>query len=41
MFVVEGIHTTIPLHKRIIEHPRFLAGELTTRFLDGLKSSQV
>ena len=41
MFVVEGIHTSIPLHQRIIEHPKFLAGELTTRFLDGLKSSQV
>ncbi len=33
MFVVEGIHTTIPLHKRILEHPDFVAAKLDTHFL--------
>jgi acetyl-CoA carboxylase biotin carboxylase subunit len=33
MFVVEGIHTTIPLHQRILAHPDFLAGKLDTHFL--------
>jgi acetyl-CoA carboxylase biotin carboxylase subunit len=33
MFVVEGIHTTIPLHKRILEHPDFAAAKLDTHFL--------
>lgn len=36
MFVVEGIHTTIPLHQRILAHPDFLAGKLDTHFLSRL-----
>ena len=39
MFVVEGIHTTIPLHERILSHPKFAAGELSTKFLESLKNS--
>jgi acetyl-CoA carboxylase biotin carboxylase subunit len=34
MFVIEGIHTSIPLHQRILQHPDFLAGRLDTRFLE-------
>ncbi len=30
MFVVEGIHTTIPLHKRIMADPDFRAGQRPT-----------
>jgi acetyl-CoA carboxylase, biotin carboxylase subunit len=33
MFVVEGIHTSIPLHKRILAHPDFQAGRLDTNFI--------
>ncbi len=33
MFVIEGVHTTIPLHQRILSHPDFLAGRLDTGFL--------
>jgi acetyl-CoA carboxylase, biotin carboxylase subunit len=33
MFVVEGIHTSIPLHKRILAHPDFLEGRLDTNFI--------
>ena len=36
MFVVEGIHTSIPLHQRIMEHPDFLSGNLDTHFLSRL-----
>ena len=32
-FVVEGIRTSIPLHKEILQDPEFRAGRLTTRFL--------
>jgi acetyl-CoA carboxylase biotin carboxylase subunit len=35
-FVVEGIRTTIPLHRRILEDRRFRAGELSTRFMERL-----
>ncbi len=33
-FVVEGIKTTIPLHKRILADPAFVAGKFDTHFLD-------
>jgi acetyl-CoA carboxylase biotin carboxylase subunit len=34
MMVVEGIRTNIPLHRRILDDPDFLAGRLDTGFLD-------
>jgi acetyl-CoA carboxylase biotin carboxylase subunit len=33
-FVVEGVKTTIPLHRRILEEGEFLRGELSTRFME-------
>jgi acetyl-CoA carboxylase, biotin carboxylase subunit len=36
MFVVEGIHTTIPLQKRIITHPKFRSGDFDTKFMEEL-----
>ena len=33
-FVVEGIHTSIPLHQRILAHEDFAAGRISTRFLE-------
>jgi acetyl-CoA carboxylase, biotin carboxylase subunit len=33
MFVVEGIQTSIPLHRKILDHPDFIAGRLDTGFL--------
>jgi len=34
MFVIEGIHTSIPLHQRILSEPDFAAGNLNTHFLE-------
>src|ERR671921_1498759 len=34
VMVVEGIKTTIPLHRSIMEDPYFRAGEYSTRFID-------
>ena len=34
MFVVEGIHTTIPLHRRIMRDPDFQAGNFDTKFME-------
>jgi acetyl-CoA carboxylase, biotin carboxylase subunit len=34
-FVVEGIDTTIPLHRAIMRDPVFRSGELSTRFMEG------
>jgi acetyl-CoA carboxylase biotin carboxylase subunit len=33
-FVVEGIHTSIPLHQRIVRDADFKAGRLSTRFME-------
>ena len=33
MFVVEGIHTSIPLQQRILKHPDFVSGNIDTGFL--------
>ena len=33
MFVVEGIHTSIPLHQRILADPDFRAGRFDTNFI--------
>jgi acetyl-CoA carboxylase, biotin carboxylase subunit len=34
MFIVEGIHTSIPLHRRILQDPDFRAGNFDTKFMD-------
>jgi acetyl-CoA carboxylase biotin carboxylase subunit len=39
MFVIEGIKTTIPLHRKILDHPDFLEGRLDTHFLERLEPS--
>jgi len=33
-FVVEGIKTTIPFHRQLMEHPDYLAGNYTTKFME-------
>ena len=34
MFIVEGVHTTIPLHRRIMADPDFRAGNFDTKFME-------
>jgi acetyl/propionyl-CoA carboxylase alpha subunit len=33
-FVVKGIKTSIPFHQRVLRHPRFLAGQYDTGFIE-------
>ncbi|AKU25717.1 acetyl-CoA carboxylase biotin carboxylase subunit [Geobacillus stearothermophilus] len=33
-FVIEGIHTTIPFHIKLMEHEKFQSGEFNTKFLE-------
>ncbi|KIL44358.1 acetyl-CoA carboxylase biotin carboxylase subunit [Jeotgalibacillus soli] len=33
-FVIEGIHTTIPFHLRLLEHETFVSGDFNTKFLE-------
>ncbi len=39
-FVIEGIQSNIPLHRRILDHPEFQKGPVSTRFLDRLLTLQ-
>jgi acetyl-CoA carboxylase biotin carboxylase subunit len=32
--VIEGIKTTIPLHLKIMDDPKFQAGEISTGFME-------
>ena len=38
MFVLDGVQTSIPLHRRILKDPRFLEGRYDTSFIEGLGS---
>ena len=33
-FVIEGVKTTIPFHRMIVEHPRFAEGDISTSFVE-------
>ena len=33
-FVIEGIHTTIPFHLKLLNHEKFIEGEFNTKFLE-------
>ena len=39
-FVVEGIKTTIPFHRKLIDHPDFIDGNFDTGFLDRVKFTE-
>lgn len=36
-FVIEGIKTTIPFHRQLMEHPEYIAGNYTTKFMEDFK----
>jgi acetyl-CoA carboxylase biotin carboxylase subunit len=38
--IIEGLPTTIPFHKQALAHPRFIAGDLDTRFVEALFAEQ-
>jgi acetyl-CoA carboxylase, biotin carboxylase subunit len=40
MFIVEGIYTTIPLHRRILADPDFRAGNFDTGYIDRFLNSK-
>ncbi len=31
-FVIEGVHTTIPFHLKLLEHEKFVEGNFNTKF---------
>ncbi len=36
-FVIEGIKTTIPFHRQLMDDPRYIAGDYTTAFMEDFK----
>jgi acetyl-CoA carboxylase biotin carboxylase subunit len=33
-FYIEGVKTTIPFHRQLMEDPNYLAGNYTTKFME-------
>ncbi|RIW33640.1 acetyl-CoA carboxylase biotin carboxylase subunit [Bacillus salacetis] len=33
-FVIEGVHTTIPFHLKVLDHETFVSGDFNTKFLE-------
>ncbi len=33
-FVIEGIKTTIPFHRKLMDHPDYISGDYTTKFME-------
>jgi len=33
-FVIEGVKTTIPFHRQLMDHPDYIAGNYTTKFME-------
>ncbi len=36
-FVIEGVQTTIPFHRQLMEHPDYVAGNYTTKFMESFE----
>ena len=36
-FVIEGIKTTIPFHRKLMDDPKYISGDYTTKFMDSFK----
>ena len=36
-FVIEGVKTTIPFHRRLMDHPDYLSGNYTTKFMESFE----
>lgn len=39
-FVIEGVNTTIPFHKRVLNNPDFISGNFYTNFVEKMNSTQ-
>ena len=40
-FVIEGIKTTIPFHRQLMDHPDFIEANFTTAFMDSFEMSEI
>lgn len=40
-FVIEGVKTTIPFHRQLMDHPDYLDGNYTTKFMEDFKMDAI
>ena len=40
-FVIEGIKTTIPFHRQLMDDTKYIAGDYTTAFMDSFKMDEI
>ncbi len=40
-FVIEGVKTTIPFHRQLMDHPDYLAGNYTTKFMEDFEMAPI
>ncbi|MBT8235769.1 MAG: acetyl-CoA carboxylase biotin carboxylase subunit [Bacteroidia bacterium] len=40
-FVIEGVKTTIPFHRQLMDHPDYLAGNYTTKFMEDFEMKEL
>jgi acetyl-CoA carboxylase biotin carboxylase subunit len=40
-FYIEGIKTTIPFHRQLMDEPDYVAGNYTTKFMESLKMNDL
>ena len=40
-FVIEGVKTTIPFHRQLMDDPKYIAGDYTTAFMDTFKMKEL
>ena len=40
-FVIEGIKTTIPFHRQLMDHPDYVSGNYTTKFMEDFKMKSI
>ena len=40
-FVIEGVKTTIPFHRQLMEEPDYVAGNYTTKFMESFKMKPI
>jgi acetyl-CoA carboxylase biotin carboxylase subunit len=40
-FYIEGVKTTIPFHRQLMDDPAYVSGDYTTKFMETFKMKEV
>ena len=39
-FVIEGVNTTIPFHRKLMDDPNYISGNYTTKFMESFSMDE-